>query len=251
MNKKRIHILFITVVAIVFLVLAAVVLVSYLFSSPLNGEKSFDFGVVPVERPDTVVEHTYRLTNATNHELLLVDATPTCGCTTSDWPDEPVQPGGDFIVPVHLKLERSQYRESRIRLEFETGEVAFLEISGTGRFIQPMETFPPKIPIVNGYEKGTRVLLTLEWFKVSTPPMPTFTTPEHVRVVPDRWVLSKEGSYRLGIPDKWTLQMRVFLDSDLVIGSDLLVELKDTPKFYVPMVQVDSVEKPFLSDINK
>jgi len=250
-SKSRFHILFLSFVAIALLVVSAVVLLSYLFSSPLKGEKSFDFGVVPIERPETVVEHTFRLTNSTDHALQLVDATPTCGCTTSDWPDEPVEPGGEFVAPVHLKLERSQFRGSRIRLEFATGEVVFLEISGTGRFIQPMETFPPKIPIVNGYEKGTRALLTLEWFKVSTPPMPTFTTPEHVRVVPDCWVLSKEGNYSRGIPDKWTLQMRVFLDSDLIIGSDLLVEMKNIPKFYVPMVQVETVEKPFLSDINR
>jgi hypothetical protein len=45
--------------------------------------------------------------------------------------------------------------------------------------------------------------------------------------------------------------MLVFLDSDLVIGSDLLVEMEDAPRFYVSLIQVDSVEQPFLSDINK
>lgn len=227
------------------------ILVPIFFSSPLKGEKTFDFGVVPIERPDTILEHTFLLTNVTDHSLRLVDATPTCGCTTTDWPDEPVLPNGEFVVPVHLKLKQSRFRGSRIRLEFETGEVVVLKISGTGRFKQPLQSLPPTIPIVNGYEKGTRALLTLEWFKVSTPPMPTFNPPENVRIVPQQWVLSKEGSYREGIPDKWTLQMVVFLDSDLIIGSDLRVKMEGAPSFYVPLVQVDSVEKPFLSDINK
>jgi hypothetical protein len=250
-SKKSIHILVIAMVFMLMLVTTLFILVPILFSSPLKGEKAFDFGVVPIDRPDTILEHTFLLTNVTDHSLRLVDATPTCGCTTTDWPDEPVPPNGQFVVPVHLKLKQSRFRGSRIRLEFETGEVVVLEISGTGRFKQPLQSLPPAIRIVNGYEKGTRALLTLEWFKVSTPPMPTFITPENVRVVPQQWVLSKEGNYRGGIPDKWTLQMLVFLDSDLIIGSDLLVEMEDAPKFYVSLIQVDSVEQPFLSDINK
>lgn len=250
MSKNRFHIVLLSLVVLGGLFIAGMFGLPALFHSALEGEKSHDFGIVDIERPFTILEHTFRLKNVTDHALQLADAVSTCGCTTTDWPDQPVQAGEEFIVPVHLKLERSQLRGSKIRLEFESGEIVTLKIKGTGRFIQPLQCLPPILSIVNGNKQGTRCLLSLEWYKVSNPPLPTFDTPEHIRVETNQWRLSKEGDYNRGVPDQWSLQLTVFLDGALEQESDLLIDVAKNPTLHVPLKQVDSVDKPLLRGPN-
>ena len=108
MSKRTTHIALVSAGAI--LAVGIILLLLMIFKSPLSGEKSFDFGVVPIERPSRVLEHTFHLINTTDHTLKLADAIPTCGCTTTNWPDTPVLSGEELLVPVHLKLQQSRYR---------------------------------------------------------------------------------------------------------------------------------------------
>jgi len=243
-SKKVVHFSILSIVVFILLALLALFGLSILFGSALDGEKSHDFGVVQVERPHTIFEHVFKLTNATDHTLQLVDAVATCGCTTTDWPDEPVLAGEEILIPVQLKIQRSEHRGSKVRLTFETGELVVLSIEGDGRFTQPMQCYPPDMKVVDGDTEGARYVLSLEWYNVSTPPIPTFVTPEQITVVPDRWVLSTEGNTHKGTPDLWTLRLHIILDGTLQENSTITIELPDTLPFIVPVRQVEAHGRP-------
>jgi hypothetical protein len=256
MSKRTIHLLLLTVVTIICLgVVLVLLLTAGIFRSPLQGEKSFDFGIVQIQRPYTVLEHTFRLTNETDHTLKLADAVPTCGCTTTDWPEEPVGVGEELVVPVHLKLQRSQHRSSKVRLTFESGEVVVLFIEGTGRFKQPLRCFPPTIKVLDGNKEGTRNMLLLEWYQLSTPKLPTFGTPKNIRVEPLNWVISRRGDKKLGTPDEWSVQLYTFLDGELAEGDSLIIKMEQTPPpnpLLVPLEQVEQLDRPQpISDPNR
>ena len=242
MSKRTTHIALVSAGAI--LAVGIILLLLMIFKSPLSGEKSFDFGVVPIERPSRVLEHTFHLINTTDHTLKLADAIPTCGCTTTNWPDTPVLSGEELLVPVHLKLQQSRYRSSKVRLEFESGEIAVLTIEGTGRFIQPLQCLPPSISLADGNNEGTRCVLSLEWFEEHAPTQPTFVLPTNVRVESDAWTLSKKGDKHRGTPDKWTIRLHVMLEGALETGSVMKIEVVKSPELIVPLEQVDSIERP-------
>ncbi len=245
MQKRTLHFVLGTVLAISGL--TGVVWLCFVFGllgSPLAGVKSYDFGVVPVQRPSSTFEHIFQLTNASDHTLQLEEAVSTCGCTTTDLSDAPVPVGGELLIPVHLKLQKSQYRSSKVRLVFASGEVVVLSIEGTGRFTQPMQSMPPNLSVASVETDGTQFQLGLEWFKVSNPPLPVFITPQNVRVETEKWILSKEGDKQIGMPDTWTLKSRVYLDDALEEGSFLSIELENYPPLLVPLKQVEKVSRP-------
>ncbi len=253
MSKRNIHIVLSVVVVVGFILLSLIICYSVgLFGSPLRGEKSFDFGIVPIERPDSVFEHTFLLTNESGHILQLKSAVPSCGCTTANWPTQPVLDGEVLAVPITLKLQQSRYRSSKVRLVFDTGEVVVLHIEGTGRFVQRMQSLPPTIKIVDGMAEGTRSVLSLEWFELSTPPLPTIIAPENVVVETDEWILGKAGDSHKLTPHVWTLRLRSFLEGELEEGSQLRVEMEENKTFLIPLKQVDSLgPKSLWNQLNK
>jgi hypothetical protein len=50
-----------------------------------------DFG--KLNESDGVVNATFTLTNNTKSPIVIVNATPSCGCTVATWTREPVDPG--------------------------------------------------------------------------------------------------------------------------------------------------------------
>ena len=63
---------------------------------------TFDFGEVPLG-PD--VTHDFIFTNVGNQPLMIMDAQPSCSCTTPEWDKAPVLPGqnGKVKVGYHTK----------------------------------------------------------------------------------------------------------------------------------------------------
>lgn len=47
-----------------------------------------------------VVEHTFKFTNTGNQPLMITNIQPTCGCTTPQWPRDPIMPGGKGEIKV-------------------------------------------------------------------------------------------------------------------------------------------------------
>ena len=44
------------------------------------------------------VEVRYRFKNTGDHNLILSDVQPSCGCTTPEWPKQPIAPGEEGVI---------------------------------------------------------------------------------------------------------------------------------------------------------
>lgn len=51
----------------------------------------FDFGTI---KEGDIIEHRYKFTNTGKVPLTILNARASCGCTTPDWPKDPISPGG-------------------------------------------------------------------------------------------------------------------------------------------------------------
>lgn len=220
-------------------ILAGVVWFGYhtIFSSPFSGEVRHDFGVVPIERPFSVVEHTFRLKNITDHTMRLINVTPTCGCTTTEWPKGPVHSGEELVIPTHLKLQRSQFRSSRIRLEFENGDVVVLFIKGVGRFTQPLTFVQQAMKVSLGDEEGFRGVLKLEWYDNGRPPSPTLEPPDGLRVEVDAWHMTTAADSNKMTPQIWTLILKAYQIAELKDDASLLVKIDGVAELTIPCTE--------------
>jgi hypothetical protein len=60
-------------------------------------KKEFDFGIV---NEGEIVETVFKVTNSGSIDLVITNATGSCGCTVPVWPKAPIKPGetGDIAV---------------------------------------------------------------------------------------------------------------------------------------------------------
>ncbi len=64
---------------------------------------TFDFGEVKLG-PDAV--HEFSFTNIGDQPLLIVDAKPSCSCTTPEWPREQIMPGATGVIRVGYQTKK-------------------------------------------------------------------------------------------------------------------------------------------------
>lgn len=62
----------------------------------------YDFG--ELTEGDTV-EHVFRFTNAGGFPLIINNVTASCGCTTPEWPREPIAPGASSFIRVRFNSQ--------------------------------------------------------------------------------------------------------------------------------------------------
>ncbi len=243
-KKRLIHgvsivLLLIGIVSLVFLVL-----IPLFFSKPFSGILDHDFGVVEVDTPQTTVEYIFQLTNETGGAIQLINAVPTCGCTTTDWPKHIVKAGDLLEIPVHLTLKRSEISRSKIRLEFDNGENLVLRVEGAGRLAQPLSCKPHNIKIVDGDPIGARGLLKLEKFDEGVPSMPMVIAPENVTVNVETWRHAKAGDFGQGKPNEWTLKFECLLEGALQEGGELRIQYEANEPIMIQLEQSKSRGKP-------
>jgi hypothetical protein len=63
---------------------------------------TYDFGTIP-EGP--VAEHIFEFKNIGKEPLVIQNATGSCGCTTPEWPKEPILPGKSAKITVHYNTQ--------------------------------------------------------------------------------------------------------------------------------------------------
>ncbi len=61
-------------------------------------ESTFDFG--EINEADGKVSHTFIIENKGNSPLILTRVIASCGCTTPEWPKEPIAPGKTANVKI-------------------------------------------------------------------------------------------------------------------------------------------------------
>lgn len=54
-------------------------------------EYSYDFGIV--QEKNGLVSHEFEFTNVGDGNLIIIEATATCGCTRPEYPQHPIAPG--------------------------------------------------------------------------------------------------------------------------------------------------------------
>ena len=62
-------------------------------------KKIWDFGTIT---EGEVVEHTFRFTNTGTNDLIISNASASCGCTIPEWPKEPIAPGEKGEIKVEF-----------------------------------------------------------------------------------------------------------------------------------------------------
>ena len=70
----------------------------------------YDFGTLT--EGDTV-EHVFAFTNTGEFPLIINNVTASCGCTTPDWPHEPVAPGAKSSVRVRFNSRGKQGEQNK------------------------------------------------------------------------------------------------------------------------------------------
>lgn len=70
----------------------------------------FDFGKI---LQGEVVTYTFRFTNTGNAPLIITGVDKSCGCTASDYPREPIQPGGTGNIKITYDSKGHQGFQSK------------------------------------------------------------------------------------------------------------------------------------------
>jgi hypothetical protein len=96
-------------------------------------EKTYDFGTIKEE--NGVVTHVFEFTNTGDKKLVIISATASCGCTTPQFPTEPIAPGktGKIKVSYNPSGRPGEFDKSvkiRYNAENDKGRVV-LKINGT------------------------------------------------------------------------------------------------------------------------
>jgi hypothetical protein len=67
------------------------------------------------------VEYSFKFTNTGDRDLLITDATSSCGCTVPDWPKEPIKPGkSSYMKVVFNSAGKEGYTEKEIVIRANT-----------------------------------------------------------------------------------------------------------------------------------
>jgi Protein of unknown function (DUF1573) len=67
-----------------------------------KGGDSYDFSKI---KEGPVAEHVFEFTNVGKEPLIIQSASASCGCTTPEWPKEPILPGKSGKITVHYNTQ--------------------------------------------------------------------------------------------------------------------------------------------------
>jgi hypothetical protein len=71
----------------------------------------YNFGTID---EGDVVEHSYKFTNTGKVPLTILSARSSCGCTTPEWPKEPIPPGGTGEILAKFNSEGRIGEQSKL-----------------------------------------------------------------------------------------------------------------------------------------
>ncbi len=67
-----------------------------------DGGETHDFGVI---KRGPAAGHTFKFKNVGTEPIIVMNVTPSCGCTNVDWSKNPVLPGQEGFIHLDLKTE--------------------------------------------------------------------------------------------------------------------------------------------------
>ncbi len=84
-----------------------------------------DFG--NITEGDTI-EHKFLFTNTGAYPLIINNITASCGCTTPEWPREPIEPGEESFVKVRFNSRNKEGEQSKTVTIFANTEPAMTDL---------------------------------------------------------------------------------------------------------------------------
>ncbi|XZF16667.1 DUF1573 domain-containing protein [Chitinophagaceae bacterium MMS25-I14] len=110
-------------------------------------EETWDFKNI---KEGPVAEHVFEFKNTGKEPLIIQSASASCGCTTPEWPKEPILPGKKGKITVHYNTQgrvgpftKDVYIVSNAVSEKERYE---LHIKGTVESAAPVQSAPAPAP---------------------------------------------------------------------------------------------------------
>ena len=85
----------------------------------------YDFGALT--EGDTV-EHTFAFTNTGQFPLIINNITASCGCTTPEWPREPVAPGAKSSIRVRFNSRGKMGQQNKTITVFANTDPAMTDL---------------------------------------------------------------------------------------------------------------------------
>jgi hypothetical protein len=70
----------------------------------------YRFGTI---REGDEVSHEFPFTNTGKSDLLISNASASCGCTVPEWPKEPIKPGGKGVIKATFNSDGKQGKQSK------------------------------------------------------------------------------------------------------------------------------------------
>ena len=121
-------------ITLLFLILAAGITTTYAQSMVKRNaevigmkETTFDFGKIPQGKP---VTHNFEVTNSCDKPLIIENVEASCGCTTPEWSQDPVPPGGQTIIKVGFNASSQGLFKKSITINYNGDQTKTLLISG-------------------------------------------------------------------------------------------------------------------------
>ncbi|MCY7359409.1 MAG: DUF1573 domain-containing protein [Rudanella sp.] len=91
----------------------------------LKEKQVFDFG--EIMEGDTV-EHNFAFTNTGEYPLIINNITASCGCTTPEWPRDPIAPGQQSSIKVRFNSKGKMGMQNKTITIFANTEPAMSDL---------------------------------------------------------------------------------------------------------------------------
>lgn len=102
-------------------------------------EPTFDFGTV---QSGEIVKHTYTFKNTGQGQLVIQNATASCGCTVPKFSRNPIPPGSKGEIIVEFNSENRSGSQSKTITVLANTTPSNIELTLTGTVLHPNETGP-------------------------------------------------------------------------------------------------------------
>ena len=91
----------------------------------LLDSSSYNFGTI---QEGAIVEHTFNFRNDGEYPLILNNITSSCGCTTPEWPKEPINPKAKSSIKVRFDSKNKSGPQVKTITVYANTEPAYSEL---------------------------------------------------------------------------------------------------------------------------
>lgn len=238
-------------VGIVILAIVVWLVLQWIMSPPLRGERYHDYGIIKLkEIPTYTPAHIFSLKNSTGETLTVRKVTASCGCTEVVPFDKVIPAGGIVEIPVRMKLKRSVREKADVTITFEKASPMKLQVEAAGRLVNPLIIEPRRLQMTPGQVRP--VTVAMENWNDQPRSMPTFKAPDGVSIQTAPWkrVRLEDEAMGKAALDRTTLEVSVAEDAQ-PMESVIEVHLENQV-FHVPLAVVEAKTfEPIQDDRNR